>query len=308
MSLDGQKSNPGEVKIEPVVKTAAELTAAHEAAHQKIIDEAKRKRGDLSGDLKDKITFGDVLDKVLGTFDKMFTGNPEIINNFLEEIFDIAEESSNEVTSVKKADKKTEKTSIRTVAMASKSEKVKASPSAIKALEKALVTYPEWKSYAQEAESKFNIPQKGIFAIMYLESGFKPYAKNENSGAAGLGQFIPSTWKAFIEDNPEFAGKDQFDPRASFFATAWYCRQNVDHLGIDIKADDAIARIYEAHHNGEGGYRQMENFRNGKIKSFIVPKSYAKHGYDTSEKYTAHIIKLSMGVQATSDSFESALA
>ena len=59
-------------------------------------------------------------------------------------------------------------------------------------------------------------PSKRYFAIMYLESGFKPYAKNENSGAAGLGQFIPSTWKAFIEDNPEFAGKDQFDPRASF--------------------------------------------------------------------------------------------
>ncbi len=300
MSLDSQKFNSVEAKV----KTADELKAQHEVAKQKIIDEAKKRRGDLT----EKITFGDVLDKVIGTFNEMFIGNPEIIDNFLGEIFEIEEESSNEVTSVKKADKKTEKTPIPSVAMATKPEKVKASPSAIKALEKALVTYPEWKSYAQEAEAKFNIPQKGIFAIMYLESGFKPYAKNKDSGAAGLGQFIPSTWKAFIKANPEFAGKDQFDPRASFFATAWYCRQNVDHLGIDIKADDAIARIYEAHHNGEGGYRQMEAFRNGKIASIKVPKSYAEHGYDTSQKYTDHIVKLSMGVQATSDSFESALA
>lgn len=285
MSLESPKSNPPE----------------HEGAKQKVIDDSKAKLLDL----KDNITFADVLDKVLGTFSQMFTGDSEIINNFLEEIFEI--DTTSESVAVEKT-KKTEKIEKTAAKVSSKSEKVKASPSAIKALEKALLNYPEWKSYVREAEDKFNIPQKGIFAIIYLESGFKPYAKNKDSGAAGLGQFIPSTWKAFIKDNPEFAGKDQFDPRASIFATAWYCRQNVDHLGIDINADDAIARIYEAHHNGEGGYRQMEAFRNGQIDSIKVPKSYAEHGYDTSQKYTDHIVKLSMGVQATSDSFESVLA
>lgn len=297
MSLE---NSPQPAKTPETPKTAEQLEAEKVVAKQKIEDESKKKREDL----RNEMGLGEVLVKVLEGFNDVFLGNSEIMKNFWEEIFGKNQESSTDTTQSSVTSSKESKTSVPS----GYSEKVKASPSALKALQSALKNYPEWKSYAGEAETKFKIPSSVTFAIMYLESGFKPYAKNKDSGAAGLGQFIPSTWKAFIADNPEFAGKDQFDPRASIFATAWYCRQNADHLGIDMGADDAAAKIYEAHHNGEGGYRQMEAYRAGKISSIKVPKSYADHGYDTSQKYTDHIVALSKGVQATAESYETLLA
>lgn len=295
-------------------EASAELKAEKEAEKTETKEEIRQKTKGALGGLKLDLVLGQFISSAIEGLDKFLSlitwdkGNWESMESDSDSTDDSTQEQETS-SSRSSVPKKVENGFVKqTSKKERKTMSEKANPSAKKALEKTLKEHPDWKGYVKEAEDKFNVPSHIIFAIMYLESGFKATAKNKYSGAAGLGQFIPSTWKSFLSANPEFAGMNQFDPRASIFATAWYCRQNADHLGIDMNADDAAARIYEAHHNGEGGYRTMEAFRAGRISSFKVPKSYAEHGYDTPQKYTDHIIRLANGVQANADSFETLLA
>ncbi len=56
--------------------------------------------------------------------------------------------------------------------------------------------------------------------IMGCESGGDPNAYNPYSGAAGLYQFLPSTW-ASTAPKAGFAGASPFDPEANIAAAAW---------------------------------------------------------------------------------------
>lgn len=140
----------------------------------------------------------------------------------------------------------------------------------------------DWSVYASKASDKFNIPEGAIWAIAREESNFDPSAKpidkkgRLRSSAGGLGQFIDSSWNAFVLANPEFKDKDRADPEAGFYAIAWLSRRNADRLGIDTSSPDAVSKIYTAHHEGEEGYKRLQAFRTGGYR-FNVPSSYVGH-------------------------------
>lgn len=52
--------------------------------------------------------------------------------------------------------------------------------------------------------------------VAYCESHYNPYAVNSSSGAAGLFQFLPSTWA-----HSPYASQSPFDPVANSRAAAW---------------------------------------------------------------------------------------
>jgi len=52
--------------------------------------------------------------------------------------------------------------------------------------------------------------------VAWCESRYHPNSVNTSSGAAGLFQFLPSTWSG-----TPYASQSPFDPRANAFAAAW---------------------------------------------------------------------------------------
>jgi hypothetical protein len=71
------------------------------------------------------------------------------------------------------------------------------------------------------------VPEKAFTALVAVESGGNPNAKNPHSSASGLGQHIKSTAKAMGID-------DVFDPQQSLNGTAKYLAILLDAFGGDL--------------------------------------------------------------------------
>jgi hypothetical protein len=99
-----------------------------------------------------------------------------------------------------------------------------------------------------------------IDSIIGVESGGNPNARNPNSSASGLGQFIDSTWLAMIRQaRPDLAGKSdaellalKTDPQLSREMTEAYANQNQAILSKNgLPVTDG--NTYLAHFAGPGG-------------------------------------------------------
>ncbi len=71
-----------------------------------------------------------------------------------------------------------------------------------------------------EAANKYGQNPASMIAIARCESGLNPQAYNRSSGASGLFQFLPGTWRT-----TPFASYSIFDPWASANAAAWMWSQ-----------------------------------------------------------------------------------
>lgn len=58
---------------------------------------------------------------------------------------------------------------------------------------------PKYVQYILENAEKYGLDPYVIIAQIYQESRFNPLAINKYSGAKGIGQFMPATWKDFGE-------------------------------------------------------------------------------------------------------------
>jgi soluble lytic murein transglycosylase-like protein len=65
------------------------------------------------------------------------------------------------------------------------------------------------------------LPRQWAYRVARCESGYWPGAYNRSSGASGLYQFIPSTWRNTPQGR---AGLSPFDPYANAEAAAWLFR------------------------------------------------------------------------------------
>jgi hypothetical protein len=102
-----------------------------------------------------------------------------------------------------------------------------------------------------------DVPTLTAFAMQ--ESGFDPLARAKGSSAAGLFQFINSTWgqyadklKAFGFSNPVVT-----DPVANTVAGAMFIRDNIQALKSTVGRMPNIPELYLAHFLGPGGARKV---------------------------------------------------
>jgi soluble lytic murein transglycosylase-like protein len=65
------------------------------------------------------------------------------------------------------------------------------------------------------------LPRAWAYRVAFCESRHNPGAYNRSSGASGLYQFLPSTWRATPQGR---AGMSPFDPYANAAAAAWLYR------------------------------------------------------------------------------------
>ncbi|MCF6368343.1 transglycosylase SLT domain-containing protein [Rhizobium halophilum] len=85
-----------------------------------------------------------------------------------------------------------------------------------------------------------------LVEIAGIESSFNPFAKNPNSSAGGLFQFIDST-------AAQFGLRDKFDAAASSDAAARLQKTNRNYLRNKLGREPTPGELYLAHQQGAGG-------------------------------------------------------
>lgn len=97
-----------------------------------------------------------------------------------------------------------------------------------------------------QTEQKYNLPSGYLSRTAQIESSSNPRAKNPNSSAAGLFQFIDSTAR-------QYGLTDPYDPIAATDAAGRLARDNAGHLQGVLKRPPTAAELYLAHQQGAGG-------------------------------------------------------
>lgn len=78
-----------------------------------------------------------------------------------------------------------------------------------------------YRTWLKAAAAKYGVSDQvyALYRVMMGESGGNPYAYNA-SGASGLFQFIPSTWRG-----TPYGGCSIWDPKSQCYAAAWMFSQ-----------------------------------------------------------------------------------
>jgi hypothetical protein len=99
-------------------------------------------------------------------------------------------------------------------------------------------------------EQKYNLPSGYLTRTAQIESGTNPNAKNPNSSAGGLFQFINSTAK-------QYGLQNRFDPYAATEAAARLAQDNSQLLRRALGRDPSAGELYFAHQQGGGGAAKL---------------------------------------------------
>jgi len=124
--------------------------------------------------------------------------------------------------------------------------------------------------------------------IVGAESGGNPNAKNPNSSASGVGQFIDSTWLSFMKDrHPDIYDaksmsdvlKLKSDPQLGRDAVKWYAEQNAEALSRSgLQATPG--NVYLAHFLGPAGaIRVLKSDPNASSSDVIDPGAIKANGF-----------------------------
>lgn len=103
----------------------------------------------------------------------------------------------------------------------------------------------------QSAAQKYGVDPSTLVRIAQVESGLNPNAKNPNSSAGGLGQFIDTTWAQYG------GGASKFDPNASADAMARLTRDNTAGLRQTLGRDPTPGELYLSYQQGLGGATKL---------------------------------------------------
>lgn len=100
------------------------------------------------------------------------------------------------------------------------------------------------------AAQRYGVDPAALMRIAMIESSGNPNAKNPNSSAGGLFQFIDST-------AAQYGLTDRFDPVQAADAGARLARDNAAHLRKVLGREPTAGELYLAHQQGAGGAAKL---------------------------------------------------
>lgn len=106
------------------------------------------------------------------------------------------------------------------------------------------------RKIVSDAAMRHGVDPNAMLRIAMIESSGNPNAKNPNSSAGGLFQFIDSTAKAYGLAN-------RYDPAQAADAAARLARDNAGHLRKVLGRDPTAGELYLAHQQGAGGAAKL---------------------------------------------------
>ena len=162
--------------------------------------------------------------------------------------------------------------------------------------------YSGYKDLLDAAAKMTGVDPKLLAIMTAIESSFKINASPDTSKAAGLQQFIPSTWQSMLKKygikkygiNPK---TPPTDPKASSLMAGEYIKENYATLSKTLKRKLSAAEIYAAHMLGIGGAMTLYKMGDDEIPALKMPKAAAAnakifyHKGDTSKPRTAAELK-----------------
>lgn len=122
-------------------------------------------------------------------------------------------------------------------------------------------------------EKQYNLPSGYLARTAQIESAGDPNAKNPNSSAGGLFQFIDSTAQ-------QYGLADRFDPAASADAAARLARDNAAILKRTLGRDPTSAELYLAHQQGAGGAARLLSNPNARASDIVGEDAVRLNGGD----------------------------
>jgi hypothetical protein len=127
------------------------------------------------------------------------------------------------------------------------------------------------RSIVSAAAQKHGVDANAMLTIAMLESSGNPNAKNPNSSAGGLFQFIDSTAS-------QYGLANRFDPVAASDAAARLAKDNAGHLRKVLGREPTAGELYLAHQQGAGGAARLLANPGASAVSIVGSKAVTLNG------------------------------
>ncbi len=110
-------------------------------------------------------------------------------------------------------------------------------------------------AYIRTAAQTIGVDPELAFSVAKIESNLKVQAKNRVTGATGLYQFTPSTWRFLIKKYSSlgFSESDVNDPRKNAIMGAVYLKQISETLRKRLGRSPSATEVYLGHFLGPSG-------------------------------------------------------
>ena len=132
---------------------------------------------------------------------------------------------------------------------------------------------PDMFRMIEEQNAQAGLPPGYLTRTAQIESGMNPSAKNPNSSATGLFQFIDSTRK-------QYGGFDPMDPAASTQAAARLASDNRAALVKALGREPNAGELYLAHQQGAGGASKLLANPNARAVDLLGANAVRLNGGD----------------------------
>ena len=122
----------------------------------------------------------------------------------------------------------------------------------------------------RDAAARYGVDPEYALRTAQIESSLNPAAHNA-SGAAGLYQFIPSTWAMYGRGNPN-------DPAASADAAMRFARDNSRRFQRVFGRAPTAGEMYLMHQQGAEGATKLLQNPNAPAAELVGPQAVAQNG------------------------------
>lgn len=129
----------------------------------------------------------------------------------------------------------------------------------------------ELRKIVADAAARYGVDPAALQKIAMIESSFNPKAKNPNSSAGGLFQFIDGTAR-------DYGLADRYDPAAAADAAARLARDNAATLRKTLGRDPTAGELYLAHQQGGGGASKLLKNPNARAADIVGAKAVRLNG------------------------------